>query len=133
MKTRFRQMPFDYVVYKKHRLVVSTASGLVTWDEIKARQDQTKTDPEFDPEFNQIVDLRSATRIELSGDQIRFLAGRRIFSSRSRRAFVAPDPSVFGVGRMWESYTEFSQNPTEIRLFRDLPSALKWLGLEDFP
>lgn len=126
-------MPFDYVVYREHRLVISTASGLVTWDEIKARQDQTRTDPEFDPEFDQIVDLRSATRIELSGDQVRFLAGRRIFSSRSRRAFVASNPSIFGVGRMWETYTEFSNHPTEIRLFRDLPSALKWLGLEGFP
>ena len=126
-------MPFDYVVYKEHRLVISTASGVVTWDEIKARQDQTKTDADFDPQFDQIVDLRSATRIELSGDQIRFLAGRRIFSYRSRRAFVAPNPDVFGVGRMWETYDEFSKNPTEVRVFRDLTSALKWLGLEDFP
>jgi hypothetical protein len=126
-------MPFDYVVYKAHRLVISTASGLVTWEEIKARQDQTKTDPDFNPEFDQIVDLRSATRIALSGDQTRYLASRRIFSSRSRRAFVAPNPSVFGVGRMWETYSEFSNNPTEVRVFRDLPSALEWIGLKDFP
>ena len=126
-------MPFDYVVYKEYRLVISTASGVVTREEIKARQDQTKTDLEFDPEFDQIVDLRSATRVELSGDEIRFLASRRIFSSRSRRAFVAPNPCVFGVGRMWESYTEFSKHPNEVRVFRDLPSALKWLRLEDFP
>ena len=126
-------MPFDYIVYKEHRLVISTASGLVTWEEIKTCQDQTKTDPEFNPEFDQIVDLRSATRIELSGDQTRYLASRRIFSSRSRRAFVAPKPSVFGVGRMWQTYTEFSKNPTEVCVFRDLPSALTWLGLKDLP
>jgi len=127
------RMPFDYVVYKEHRLLISTALGRVTWEEIKTRQDQTKTDPEFDPEFDQIVDLRSATRVELTGDQIRFLAGRQIFSSRSKRAFVAPNPSIFGVGRMWETYTEFSSHPTEIRVFGDLPSALKWLGRENFP
>ena len=126
-------MPFDYVVYKEHRLVISTASGVVSWDEIKARQDQTKTDPDFDPAFDQIVDLRSATRVELTGDQIRFLAGRRIFSSRSRRAFVAPNPGIFGVGRMWETYDEFSNNPTEVRVFRDLHSASRWLGLENIP
>jgi len=126
-------MPFDYAVYKKRRLVVSTGSGVVTWDEIKARQDQIKTDPDFDPQFDQIVDLRSAARIELSGDQIRFLASRHIFSSRSRRAFIAPNPGVFGVGRMWESYDEFSNNPTEVRVFRDLHSALRWLGLENIP
>jgi hypothetical protein len=38
-------MPFSYVVYSEHRLVVSTGSDRVTWEEIKERQDQTKTDP----------------------------------------------------------------------------------------
>jgi hypothetical protein len=122
-------MPYSYFVHNELRLVVSTASDCVSWSEIKACQDQTRTDPEFD----QIVDLRSATRVELSGDQMRFLAGRRIFSPRSRRAFIAPNPSVFGMGRMWEAYTEFSQNQTEIRVFGDLPAALEWLGLKELP
>ena len=127
------KVPFSYVVYKEHRLVVSSGSGLVTWEEIKARQDETKTDPGFDPSFNQIVDLRSATRIQMSGDQARMLASRQIFSAQSRRAFVATNPSIFGMGRMWEIYTEFSKTPSQIRVFADLPSALKWLGLESLP
>ena len=127
------RMPFRYVVYKEHRLVVSSGSGLVTWEEIKARQDETKTDPSFDPSFNQIVDLRSATGIKMSGDQARMLASRQIFSPESRRAFVASNPSIFGMGRMWEIYTEFSKTPSQIRVFSDLPSALKWLGLESPP
>ena len=36
-------MPFNYVVYKEHRLVISTGSGLVSWEEIKTRQDQTQS------------------------------------------------------------------------------------------
>jgi hypothetical protein len=126
-------MPFSYIVYKEHRLVVSSGSGLVTWQEIKARQEETKTDPSFDPTFNQIVDLRSATGIQMSGDQARMLASRQIFSPESRRAFVATNPSIFGMGRMWEIYTEFSKKPSQIRVFADLPSALNWLGLESLP
>ena|SRR5215469_7383758 len=126
-------MPFSYIVYRKHRLVVSSGSGLLTWEEIKARQDETKTDPNFDPSFNQLVDLRSVTGIKMSGDQARMLASRHIFSPGSRRAFVATNPGIFGVGRMWETYTEFSEKPSQIRVFSDLPSALKWLGLESFP
>ena len=126
-------MPFDYAVYKERRLVVSIGIGLVTWVEIKARQDQTKTDPNFDPEFDQIVDLRLVTGFEMSPEQTRSLARRRIFSSNSKRAFVATNASVFGVGRMWESYTEFSDDPSHIQVFYDLPSALKWIGLESMP
>ena len=53
-----------------------------------------------------------------------------IFTARSRRSFVAANPAIFGVGRMWEIFTETSDNPSQIRVFYDLPSALKWLNLE---
>jgi hypothetical protein len=126
-------MPFSYVVYRENRLVISTGSDLVTWEEIKTRQDQTKTDPDFNPEFNQIVDLRPVTGFDMTSDQARLLARRMIFSLTSKRAFVAASPAVFGVGRMWEIFTEMSDNPSQIRVFYDLPSALKWLDLENLP
>ena len=124
-------MPFSYVVYKKHRLVVSTGTGRVTYDEIKARQDQTKGDPDFNSDFNQIVDLRAATTVDLTVDQARELASRNIFSPTSRRAFIATTPAVFGMGRMWESYTEIAQKTSQIRIFSNLLSAIDWLGLKD--
>jgi hypothetical protein len=126
-------MPFSYVVYGKHRLVISTGSDRVTWEEIKDRQDQTKTDPDFNPEFNQIVDLRAVTGFDMTSDQARMLARRMIFSTTSQRAFVAASPAVFGVGRMWEVFSELSDNQSQIRVFYDLPSALKWLNLESLP
>ena len=52
---------------------------------------------------------------------------------RSTTRLVATSPSVFGVGRMWEGYTEFSDDPSHIQVFYDLPSALKWIGLESMP
>ena len=105
-------MPFSYIVYSEQRLVVSTGSDRVTWVEIKDRQDQTKTDSDFNPEFNQIVDLRAVTAFDMTSDQARTLAQRMIFSSTSKRAFVAASPAVFGVGRMWEIFTEMSNNPS---------------------
>jgi len=124
-------LPFSYVIYKKHRLVVSTGTGRVTYDEIKARQDQTKGDPDFNSDFNQIVDLRAATTVDLTVDQARELASRNIFSPTSRRAFIATTPAVFGMGRMWESYTEIAQKTSQIRIFSNLLSAIDWLGLKD--
>ena len=102
----------------------------MTWREIRERQDQTKTDLDFDPEFNQLVDLRAVTSFEMTSEQARVLARRMIFSFTSKRAFIAPDPSIFGVARMWEAFTELSDNPSHIRVFYDLSSALKWLDVE---
>jgi hypothetical protein len=126
-------MPFSYVVYKDRNLVISTGSDRVTWREIKARQDQTKIDPDFNPEFNQIVDLRAVTGFDMTSQEAGALASRMIFSSTSKRAFIAAEPAVFGVGRMWQIFTELSDNPSQIRVFYDLPSALKWLGLDRLP
>ena len=126
-------MPFSYVVYRDHRLVISTGSDLLRWEEIKERQEQTKTDPSFNPEFNQIVDLRAVTGFDMTSEHARLLARRMIFSATSKRAFVAASPAVFGVGRMWEIFTEMSDNPSQIRVFYDLSSALKWLNLESLP
>jgi hypothetical protein len=126
-------MPFSYVVYKEHRLVISTGSGCLTWSEIKEQQDQTKIDPGFDPEFNQLVDLRAVTSFEMTSEQTRMLARRRVFSPTSKRAFLADNPAAFGMGRMWEILTELSENPSRIRVFYDLAAALKWLGLEALP
>jgi hypothetical protein len=125
-------MPFSYVVYSEHRLVISTGSDRVTWEEIKTRQDQTKTDPDFNPEFNQIVDLRAVTGFDMTSDHARLLARRMIFSATSKRAFAA-SPAVFGMSRMWEILTEMSDNPSQIHVFYDLPAALKWLNLESLP
>jgi hypothetical protein len=126
-------MPFSYVVYREHRLVVSTGSDRVTWEEISDRQDQTKTDPAFDPGFKQLVDLRAVTGFDMTSEQARLLARRIVFSATAHRAFVSANPAVFGVGRMWEIFSEMSDNQSQIRVFYDLPSALRWLSLESLP
>lgn len=126
-------MPFAYIVHKDLRLVVSTGHDCVSWTEIRACQDQAKNDPNFNPEFDQIVDLRATTRLDMTGEEARVLARRMIFSRSSKRAFVVSTPSVFGMGRMWETITEFSDSPSKIQVFYDLALALEWLGLEALP
>ena len=126
-------MPFDYVVHKDLRLVVSTGLDRVSWIEIKASQDRTKTDPNFNSAFDQIVDLRGTTNFDMTAEQAAVLARRMIFSASSKRAFVTSTPAVFGMGRMWEFFTELSDNPSQVRVFYDLSPALEWLGLDTLP
>jgi len=42
-----------------------------------------------------------------------------IFSFTSKRAFVAASPSVFGVARMWEIFTELSDMRLQLRLLEN--------------
>ena len=126
-------MPFSYVVHKDLHLVVSTGYDCLSADEIKRCQDQTQGDPDFKPEFDQVVDLRAVTSFNMSSEQARTLARRKIFARASKRAFVAPTPAVFGMARMWEAYSDLSDNPSQIRVFSDLNSALKWLRSEEMP
>lgn len=126
-------MPFSFVVHKDLRLVISSGYDCLSWSEIKDCQDLTRTDSNFNPVFNQIVDLRSVTGFDMTTEHARVLARRRIFSFASKRAFVVSRPAEFGMVRMWETFTELSDNPSQIQIFYDLSLALKWLKLASLP
>ena len=126
-------MPVRYVIDKEQQLVITTGSDRLTFAEIKAHQDQLLNDPDFNSEFNQLIDLRAATSLDLSVNEAKTIARRRLFSPTSRRAFVTANPTIFGMGRMMQAYNELSNVASQVRVFYDHPSALKWLGLERRP
>ena len=126
-------MPCRYLIHRDRRLVVSTGWERVTFVELKAHQDQLGGDPDFDPTFNQLLDGTEVIELAVSIGQVRSLATRKLFSPTSRRAFVAPNPVVFGVGRMWTAYHEMATGLENVKIFYDLAAALKWLGLDELP
>jgi len=123
-------MPVTYVIDKERRLVISTASDHVTFEEFKAHQDRLLSDPNFISDFNQLLDGTRVTKLDLSTEEIRSMTSRRVFAPQSKRAFVASEPAHYGVARMAEVYHETAKSASQIRTFKDLPSALEWLGLE---
>src|ERR1700746_1126385 len=100
--------------------MVSTGTGRLTAAEIMACIDRALNDPEFHADFDQIVDFRELTSIEASGAETRTLANKPLFSSKSRRAVVAPTPAHFGFARMFAAYHEMSPTPSQLRVFSDL-------------
>jgi hypothetical protein len=126
-------MAVRYAIYKELRLVISTASDSVSFADIKSHQDQLSNDPDFDPQFNQFIDTTAVTVLDISTQEAIVVAQRKIFSRTSRRAFVAPTPAVFGLGRLMEAYNEMSDAKSQVCVFYDTHSALKWLGLESLP
>jgi inorganic pyrophosphatase len=79
-------MPANYVIDKHHRLVISRASGVLTFQDCVRHQDRLIKDPDFDPTYNQLLDFFEVTSIQLDELAIRFLMIRHIFSGQSRRA-----------------------------------------------
>ena len=81
--------------------------------------------PEYDPRFNHLIDCTQIASFEVSADLTRSVAQRKLFSSSSRCAIIAPQDHIYGMARMFEL-----QHGGSVQVFRDLPSAEKWLGLD---
>ena len=120
-------MNLKYSIDKQRRLIVTTAEGRVTFDDVRGHQDRLLADPDFDASFDQLIDATPATNFDISTDQARILAKRRILSPESRRAFVAIQPHIFGLGRMMEIYRE-GQGLADVYVFYSTDEALRWLG-----
>ena len=124
-------MPCHYIIDKERRLVISVGVDLVTFAEMKAHQDQLLRDPDFNPEFNQLIDATEVTAVDLSRDGAQEITHRNIYSPISRRALVATRPAVFGMGRLLMTYFEMADPPSQTNVFYSLAPALKWLGVEE--
>jgi hypothetical protein len=119
-------MPVSYVIDKENRLVISTATGVVTSDEIYTFRGQILQDPDFDPSFSQLGDFSSLETLDLDADEIKVLAERSVFSLTSRRAFVGTSLVVYGLVRMFEIVRGL-RGDQQIRVFRTRDEALDWL------
>jgi hypothetical protein len=126
-------MAVRYVIDKERRLVISTATDCLTFADATAHQQQLVNDPEFNPDFDQILDGTRVTSLDLSVDQTRTLARREMFSATSRRAFVASNTAIFGMARLFGIYHEMSKSPSNFRAFHDMSAALEWLGVKNLP
>ena len=118
-------MPYAYIIDKPRRLVISTALGTVTFSEITSQQDRLLSDPNFDATFNQLIDATATTRLELTAEEARIVADRKVFSTLSKRAVVASKPDIFGMSRMIEAHHRHS----EVTVFYLMHDACEWLGL----
>ena len=121
-----RRLKVRYSIDKHRRLIVTTAEGCVMFDDVRGHQDRLLVDPDFDVGFDQLIDTTAVTRFDISADEARILAERRIVSPESRRAFVATAPHIFGLGRMMEIYHERLEY-ADVEVFDSMDEALKWL------
>jgi hypothetical protein len=101
----------------------------MTFGELQAHQDQLAHDPHFNPEFRQLVDATAVTDLDISIGEARKLAGRKLFASTSRRAFLGSGLSLSAAKRLMQAYSIFAKGREEISVFHERNAALSWLGL----
>ena len=126
-------MPARYVIHKDQRLIINYGWGNLTFADFRGQQEAMIKDPDFNPDFDQLVDVSQATALNLSIEEAKTIASRGIFSRTSRRAVIATDPDVFAMGRLMDVHHAMVTNRTQVRVFYDRESALKWLGLDGLP
>jgi hypothetical protein len=119
-------MPACYKIDKQRRLVMSTAYGTVSREDLLDHQNKLLADPDFDPTFSQLSDFGHMTKLEVTAADIRVFAERNIFAPEARRAFVVPDDVAFGLARMFEMLRD-AKGEQGIRVFRELEEGLDWV------
>lgn len=123
-------MPVSYVIDKMNKLVVATATGVVTVDEILQSRREFTSDPDFDPNLSELGDLSAVTRLDLTADEVKMVAQTSPLALTARRAFVGESPEVYGLARMFEIVRGL-RGDQHIRVFRSRDEALAWLLQKD--
>jgi hypothetical protein len=123
-------MPADFYIDVPRRMVFSIGTGVLRFADLREHMERLLREPDFCPEFNQLLDFRHATDVVITTEEIILLAARKVFSPTSRRAFVVTTDLHFGLVRMFGSYREFA-GEQGIKIFREMPPALEWLSLTE--
>jgi hypothetical protein len=67
---------------------------------------------------------------EARNSEVEKLAGKSVFGSRTRRAFVVSSELQHGLARMFATWREIKE-AQQVMVFRDMDDAVSWLGLPD--
>jgi hypothetical protein len=102
-------------------------------EEIEAALEARLEDPIFQPGMKVLWDCRNASIAALSNERIERLIEHNFQHQEARgsgmSAIVASRDLDYGIGRIFQAYADGL--PWDTMVFRDLDSALNWLGCED--
>jgi hypothetical protein len=107
---------------------VSRFWGVATDDDIFDHGQRLRNDPQFRPDFRQLVDMSDLTEIRVDSGVVREASRIQFFAPGVKRAVVANSDASFGMARMYAIASE-NQGQT-IEVFRDINAAKAWLDAE---
>lgn len=109
------------------RIVVLTVTGELKDSDLLRLAIDVESDPEIEPDFSLLVDLRGADGRNVTSNGVRELAKRPFaLSPTSRRGIVTPTELTFGMARVYEALRNAEGGA--IRVFRDYEEAVRWVA-----
>jgi hypothetical protein len=98
------RMPAEYTIDAARGIVFTRGFGVITDDELREHASSLKRDPQFQPSFRQFVDFSEVTEVEVTAAGVGSILGRsNPFPPDAVRAILAPDPTTFGLSRIFEA------------------------------
>lgn len=123
-------MPIDYQIDSARGIIYTTATGILTNDEVLAYKRRLFRDPAFHGDLVELADVRGIERLEVTPEGIGQFVQQDIADSPKLRgyrlAIVASEDFVFGMARMYQTRT--SPHLPNVQVFRSMDDATAWLG-----
>ena len=119
-------MPLTVSVDKKRGLIITHGAGALTLDDIASARAQLRANPDFDPTFYELFDVRDVTEARLTGAQMARVAASSVLAPGAYRAFVIANQKQHGLARMFSGLAEPHEQRVDI--FRDMTVAEAWLA-----
>jgi len=120
-------MSCTYVIDSENRLVITSASDVLTAAEAFEHQNHLAADHAFSPELNQLIDFTRLTKIQMDSAELRAITKKNFFSPKSRRAILVNSSYAFGIGRMLLTFRDLAGGKEATQIFRDRENAMRWL------
>jgi hypothetical protein len=120
-------MPVGYKIDKEHRLVMSTAYGVVTREDVLFHQQRLVTDPDFRPTYSQLADFTHMAVLEFDATAAGLFAAGDVFAPEARRAFIVSNKEAFGLARVFDTLRG-SNGEEGIRVFLTVEEGFDWIS-----
>ena len=123
-------MPIETTVYKEPQVIIRTATGQLTFEEVKSAITGVAEMPGYAKGMSAIWDLRKANIYKFTEDDLYRIVevikgGIEDRGTGFKLALVASEDFEFGMSRMWEAIAQ--DLPLEIKVFRDMDEARTWV------
>jgi hypothetical protein len=119
-------MPLTVSVDKKRGLIITHGTGVLTLDDIAAARAELRANPDFDPSFYELFDVRDVTEARLTGAEMARIAASSVLAPGVCRAFVIANQKQYGLARMFSGFAE--PHDQRVDIFRDMSVAEAWLA-----
>lgn len=125
-------MSVEYTIDAVQKVVVVRFVGEMTDADLIGIGTATKSHPLFDPSFSEIVDFSAVTGKSISTFAVQEVARRTsVYDLTSKHIVIAPQPHVFGLTRMFQTYAE--QSRPNMAVVKTMDEACELLGLKRRP